>query len=78
MKVHIIGNGDSHNFYEPAKGIKITCNLPPREIANVYATAIVDFKMCKAIMEGSVNLDAYEWVCGARPKSLWKATLVFI
>lgn len=68
MIVHIIGNGDSHNFYKPAKGLKLTCNLPPREIENVYATCIVDFKMCRAIQEGSVNLNMLDWVMGARPK----------
>ena len=66
--VHIIGNGDSHNFYKPSKGFKLTCNLPPREIANVFATCIVDFKMCKALDDGEVNLDSFEWVMGARPK----------
>lgn len=66
---HIIGNGDSYRFYKPAKGIIMTCNLPPiSDLKNVYATAIVDFKMCKAIHEGSVDLRAYDWVMGARPK----------
>jgi hypothetical protein len=66
---HIIGNGDSHRFYKPAKGIIMTCNLPPiTDLKNVYATAIVDFKMCRAMDEGSVDLRAYDWVMGARPK----------
>lgn len=65
---HIIGNGDSFRFYKPAKGIIMTCNLPPMEVSNVYATAIVDFKMCRAMDEGSVDLRAYDWVMGARPK----------
>jgi len=66
---HIIGNGDSHRFYKPAKGIIMTCNLPPiTDLKNVYATAIVDFKMCRAMHEGSVDLRAYDWVMGARPK----------
>ena len=66
---HIIGNGDSHHLYKPAKGIIMTCNLPPvTDIKNVYATAIVDFKMCRAMHEGSVDLRAYDWVMGARPK----------
>ena len=65
---HIIGNGDAWRFYKPSPGIKMTCNLPPTDIKDVYATAIVDFKMCKAIHEGSVNLNAYDWVLGARPK----------
>ena len=66
---HIIGNGDSHHLYKPAKGIIMTCNLPPvTDIKNVYATAIVDFKMCRAMHEGSVDLRAYDWVMGARLK----------
>ena len=47
---HLIGNGDSHHLYKPAKGIIMTCNLPPiTDLKNVYATAIVDFKMCRAM-----------------------------
>ena len=66
---HLVGNGDGHRLYKPAKGIIMTCNLPPvTGIQNVYATAIVDFKMCKAMHEGSVDLRAYDWVMGARPK----------
>ena len=65
---HIIGNGDAWRFYKPSPGIKMTCNLPPTDIRDVYATAIVDFKMVKAIHEGSVSLNAYDWVLGARPK----------
>lgn len=66
--VHIIGNGDSAALYKPAKGIKLVCNLPPFEVEDVYATCIVDFKMCRALDEGSVNLDAFNWVCGFRPQ----------
>jgi len=66
--VHIIGNGDMAQMYKPAKGIKLTCNLPPFEVQDVYATAIVDFKMCRAINEGSVNLDSFQWICGFRPE----------
>tara|TARA_B110000858_G_scaffold169138_1_gene198045 strand:+ start:160 stop:765 length:606 start_codon:yes stop_codon:yes gene_type:complete len=65
---HIIGNGDSYRFYKHAPGIKMTCNLPPMAVKDTYATAIVDFKMCKAMHEGSVDLRAYDWVMGARPK----------
>ena len=65
---HIIGNGESYRFYKPAKGIKMTCNVPPMGIANVYATAIVDFKMCNAMNEGSIDLTHMDWVMGARPK----------
>ena len=64
---HIIGNGDNASMYQPAKGIKITCNLPPFAVRNVYATCLVDFKMMRAIQEGSVTVPG-EWVCGFRPK----------
>ena len=64
---HIIGNGDNAQMYKPAKGLKITCNVPPFEVANIYTTTIVDFKMMNALKEGSVQLPL-EWVCGFRPK----------
>lgn len=66
---HIIGNGDNHTLYKPAKGLKITCNQPPMEITNAYATCIVDFKMCAALTEGSVQIPG-NWVMGYRPK-IW-------
>jgi hypothetical protein len=66
--VHIIGNGDCATYYTPAKGIKLTCNMPAFDIADVYGTVMVDFKMMKALSEGSVNLNAYDWILGMRPK----------
>lgn len=66
--VHIIGNGDNASMYKPTRGLKIVCNLPPFEVANVYATFMVDFKMMMSISEGSVNVDAFEWILGWRPK----------
>ena len=65
---HLIGNGDSYRFYKPAPGLKLTMNVPPISIANTYATVIVDFKMCRAMDEGSIDLRMYDWVLGARPK----------
>ncbi len=64
---HVIGNGDSATRYKPAPGLKITCNLPPFAVENVYTTCMVDFKMMNAIKEGSVTVPG-EWVLGARPK----------
>ena len=64
---HIIGNGDMAAMYKPAKGIKVTCNLPPFAVQNVFSTFMVDFKMMKAIDEGSVVVPG-EWILGARPK----------
>ena len=64
---HIIGNGDMASMYKPSKGIKMTCNVAPFEVNNVYATGVVDFKMCKAIDEGSVEIPG-QWICGYRPK----------
>ena len=66
---HIIGNGDNAPMYKPAKGLKITCNLPPFAVENAYTTCIVDFKMCMAITEGSVVVPG-DWVLGFRPK-IW-------
>ena len=67
--VHIIGNGDHAGYYwnEQRHGMKITCNVPPFTISNVYATIMVDFKMMKAIHEGSVSFTS-EWIVGMRPK----------
>ena len=67
--VHVIGNGDGANLYKPSKGIKLTCNLPPFPVEDVYATCMVDFKMMGAIAEGSLQVPG-EWICGARPQ-LW-------
>ena len=39
---HVIGNGDLASMYTPSKGYKITCNVPPFEVNNVYASCIVD------------------------------------
>ena len=64
--VHVIGNGPSCVTYEPAKGLKLTCNVPPFEVKNHYASCIVDFKMMAAIQEGSV-MPPGEWICGWRP-----------
>ena len=64
---HVIGNGDSASRYNPDKGFKITCNLPPFAVENVYASCIVDFKMMNAMKEGSVSVPG-DWVLGARPK----------
>lgn len=73
---HIIGNGDAASMYKPAKGLKITCNLPPFEIANTYTTCMVDFKMMKAIAEGSVIVPG-DWVLGARPKKFMELNPTF-
>lgn len=64
---HVIGNGDMAAMWKPAKGIKLTCNVPPFEVPNTYATVVIDFKMCRAIDEGSVILGG-DWICGLRPK----------
>jgi hypothetical protein len=66
--IHLIGNGDQAVMYKPAKGLKIICNMPPFEVANVYATCMVDFKMMKALHEGSLQLDMYHWILGTRPR----------
>lgn len=69
--VHLLGNGDNASMFDHnSKGTRLICNLPPFEVKNVYASCMVDFKMMAALTEGSLNLDAYEWVLGNRPK-IW-------
>ena len=72
--VHVLGNGDKAHYYqrEPRKGLKLLCNMPPFEVdpKEVFATCMVDFKMMMALTEGAVNLDAYNWVLGNRPR-IW-------
>lgn len=71
---HILGNGDKAIYYQKEKrvGTKLLCNMPPFEIPRneVFATCMVDFKMMMALTEGSINLDAYPWILGTRPK-IW-------
>ena len=67
---HVVGNGSwAGHFDHNAKGLRVTCNLPPFEIKNIFTTCMVDFKMMKAITEGSVQVPGY-WVLGYRPK-MW-------
>ena len=69
--VHIIGNGDSVDFYnrEPRKGLKLTCNIPPFPVPDAYGTIMVDFKMMKALTVGELVMPG-DWILGFRPK-LW-------
>ena len=73
-KIHILGNGDNAAFFRPLMkerdGKLMICNIPPMEVENVYACAIVDFKMMKNLTKEVVNLDQYQWVLGNRPK-IW-------
>lgn len=64
---HLIGNGDNASLYKPQKGLKVTCNLPPFAVENVYTTCMVDFKMMKAVASGSVIVPG-NWTLGFRPK----------
>lgn len=67
--VQLVGNGDNASlfFKEPRPGMKLTCNLPPFNVAGTYASVIVDFKMMKAMQEGSIQVPG-EWILGMRPK----------
>lgn len=67
--VHVIGNGDNAQMYKPTKGIKVACNQAPFPIDNLYTSCIVDFKMCAALTEGSVDIPG-NWTMGFRPK-IW-------
>lgn len=71
MRVNILGNGDhAYMFKRGTKGKLLICNMPPFEIPRneVHATVMVDFKMMKALSEGMVKLDMYDWVLGTRPR----------
>jgi hypothetical protein len=65
--IHVIGNGDnSHMYKQGSPGVKLTCNLPPFSVDGVYGTCIVDFKMMRAMHEGSVTVPG-DWILGFRP-----------
>jgi len=68
--IHVIGNGDNAVWFdnENAKGLRLICNKPVVQVNNVHATCIVDFKFMRALTEGDINMDAYTWVLGYRPK----------
>ena len=71
MRVNILGNGDhAHMFKRGTPGKLLICNMPPFEIPRheVHGTVMVDFKMMKALDEGHVNLDMYDWILGTRPR----------
>ena len=83
-KTYILGNGDM-SFMMP-QGIRdgserdgklLICNQPPFEVRNPYATVMVDFKMMNALAAGEINLDAYYWVLGNRPKIFCDANPAF-
>ena len=68
--IHVIGNGPKGAPLfnkEERKGLKIGCNILPFAIPNIYGTVIADFKMMKAITEGSVTVPG-DWILGFRPK----------
>ena len=62
---HVIGNGDcAITSYKPAKGFKVTCNIPPMNVENAWGTCIVDFKMMNSINNGGVVIPG-DWILGA-------------
>jgi len=71
MRVNVLGNGDHAYMFERGQSGKLLiCNMPPFEIPKreVHATCMVDFKMMKALADGLVKLDMYDWVLGTRPR----------
>ena len=69
--VHIIGNGDQSSLYQKKQrvGMKLTCNIPPWPVPGAYGTIMVDFKMMRALNEGSLTIPG-DWILGMRPK-IW-------
>ena len=79
--VHVLGNGDSAHIFnkiqrQPRDKL-IVCNMPPFAVPDVFGCAIVDFKMMRALAEGVVNLNAYEWILGNRPKKFMEKNSSF-
>jgi len=71
MRVNVLGNGDNASMFERGtKGLLLVCNMPPIALdkEEVYGSCMVDFKMMKALSEGSVELDMYDWILGTRPR----------
>jgi hypothetical protein len=76
--IQLIGNGDNAvRFDHSCKGLRLICNMPPFAVEKVYASVLVDFKMMMALTEGSLNLDAYDWILGNRPKMWMEANAAF-
>ena len=69
--VHVIGNGDQASLYHHKQriGMKLTCNIPPWPVPGAYGTIMVDFKMMRALNEGSLQIPG-DWILGMRPK-IW-------
>ena len=68
MRVNIIGNGPSVSLYkDDIENKNIICNIPNVKVSKVFASVMVDFKMMRALNEGKLNNDKYEWVLGFRP-----------
>lgn len=73
MRVNVLGNGPAaHMFKRGSPGRLLICNMPPFEVPRneVFATCMVDFKMMKALQEGHIRLDMYDWILGTRPR-IW-------
>jgi hypothetical protein len=73
MRVNVLGNGDNAGIFQRGTpGKLLICNMPPFEIPRkeVHATCMVDFKMMKALQEGHIKLDMYDWILGTRPR-IW-------
>ena len=71
MRVNVLGNGDHATMFERGTpGKLLICNMPPMGIPRreVYATCMVDFKMMKALADGEIKLDMYDWILGTRPR----------
>lgn len=79
-RVNVLGNGESARiFTRGTEGLLLVCNMPPIELPakEVFASCMVDFKMMKALHEGKVKLDQYDWVLGTRPRKWMEQTPAF-
>jgi len=75
-RVEVLGNGPSQSLFFREGSAKdlatpvVCCNLPYQlpDIGRIWATILGDFKMMRAINEGSLDMNHSMWVLGFRPK----------
>ncbi len=77
LEAHLIGNGSSAWLFDhKSPGLRLTCNLPPFSVDKAIGTCLVDFKVMKAIEDGSVQIPG-DWIMGARPKKYCEQNSLF-
>lgn len=71
MRVNVLGNGPNATMFQRGTpGLTVVCNMPPVDLPReeVYGSCMVDFKMMRALEDGTVDLGKYDWILGTRPR----------